>query len=194
MGGTTLLMTRVLQKWWDVTFKSRSQDTDFCPASLFSLFSSCVCLLWGSQLFWAALRRGPMAGCWPLPLRNCDPQPNRLWRNESTINHLSGLESRSTFSWILGWLQSWPTLTAALWQLKNPDELHPNACPTGTMRESSVTMQKVTNRVCRTPKQGSANFFWKGWTVNHFRCVEPMASVAATQLCCCSTKAVKDNI
>lgn len=66
-----------------VTFKSRSQDTDFCPASLFSLFPSCACLPWGSQLFWAALRRGPTAGCWPHPLRKYDPPPNRLWRNES---------------------------------------------------------------------------------------------------------------
>lgn len=108
------LMSRVLQKWWQVTSKIMLKKPDFCPASLFSPLPSCLPALGKPTALSCPVGRTPdrlLAGQQGTEILS--PIDPKEW-NPGTI-HLRELTGRFTLTWALRfclqpqatpWLQS----------------------------------------------------------------------------------------
>lgn len=98
-------MSTMLQNWWDVTSKIRSQKTDFWPANLFSLLHAACsgevrCFKWTHG-------KVPQEVAGPAS-KELRPSVQQAMNNRSYHQPPEQARSRSTCSWLLRWLQAWP--------------------------------------------------------------------------------------
>lgn len=126
-----LLVNRIQQKSWHMTFKFRLQET---IALVLSTLSGCShlpsdkashhimsCPIEREQPYHSkAMREAPDQQ----PMRNWGPQPNNLQGTNAANNRMSGFTSRSFPSEPLKWLQ--PQSNPWLWSCERPSARGPS--------------------------------------------------------------------